>query len=131
MAEINSAILCDTNVIIEIFKGNNDTFRILEKTGFENIYISSITVMEMFYGALNSIELKKIKRYLNSLRILQTDENISRISIELIEKYSKSHGLQIPDAVIAATSLSRRIRLFTYNIKDFKFIKDIKLYLPQ
>ena len=30
-------ILCDTNVIIEIFKGDEKTIRIIERIGLENI----------------------------------------------------------------------------------------------
>lgn len=39
-----------------------------------------------------------------------------------------SHGLAIPDALIAATSLETGLRLFTYNVRDFKFIKGLNLY---
>ena len=46
-------ILCDTNVIIEILKGNKRTMSIIENIGLENIAISSITVMELYFGAFN------------------------------------------------------------------------------
>ncbi|HPQ55416.1 MAG TPA: hypothetical protein PK253_19345 [Spirochaetota bacterium] len=45
----------------------------------------------------------------------------------LCERYAKSHSLSIPDATIAATSITRNFTLFTYNTKDFRFIKDITL----
>lgn len=32
------------------------------------------------------------------------------------------------DALIAATSLGTGLKLFTYNKRDFKFIKGLKLY---
>ena len=54
-------ILCDTNVIIEILKGNKKIIKITESIGLENIAISSITVMELYFGALNKKELDKIK----------------------------------------------------------------------
>ena len=34
----------------------------------------------------------------------------------------------IPDAIIAATAILIKMDLFTYNIKDFSFIKELKLY---
>jgi len=120
-------VLCDTNVIIEFFKGNNKTLKELEQIGFDNIAISTITVMELYYGALNKKELSKIKRCINSLNVLQIDSSISEISKELIEKYSKSHNLMIPDAIIAATAISIKMDLYTYNLKDFSFIKELKL----
>jgi predicted nucleic acid-binding protein len=54
--------------------------------------------------------------------------NPSATDIDLIEQYSKSHGLQIPDALIASTAICHDMELLTYNVKDFKFIKGIKLF---
>jgi tRNA(fMet)-specific endonuclease VapC len=45
-------ILCDTDVIIEILKGNEKIINSIESIGLENIAISSITVMELYFGAL-------------------------------------------------------------------------------
>ena len=121
-------ILCDTNIIIELLKGNKETIKIVEKIGFNNISISSVTEMELYFGALNKSELNKIKRSLHSLDIIHIDQIISQRAVGLIEQYAKSHYLNIPDSIIAATSLVFGIDLFTYNIKDFKFIKDIRLF---
>jgi predicted nucleic acid-binding protein len=85
--------------------------------------------MELYFGAFNKRELTKIKSRLQSLHIVNIDKQISKTAINLIEKYAKSHGLQIPDALIAASAICNQIELFTYNVKDFKFIKDVKLYI--
>ena len=120
-------ILCDTNVIIETLKGDDKTIKIIERIGLENIAISSVTVMELYFGALNKRELNKIKKYLKALNLVHFDNNVSELAVSLIESYSKSHGLQIPDAIIAATALSLEIKLFTLNLKDFRYIDGLKL----
>jgi predicted nucleic acid-binding protein len=66
---------------------------------------------------------KKINRY----NILHFYEAVSRTSIELVNKFKLSHNLQIPDAIIAAMCIVYEIPLLTYNVKDFKFMPDIKL----
>ncbi|MBN1664228.1 MAG: type II toxin-antitoxin system VapC family toxin [Deltaproteobacteria bacterium] len=121
-------ILCDTNVIIEVLKKNAIVIQTLEKIGLDKISISVVTAMELYYGALNKTELKKIKLHLSSIRIFHIDEEISITAAELIERYAKSHGLQIPDALIAATSLSHNLKLYTGNKKDFVFIEKISLW---
>ena len=121
-------ILCDTNVIIEALKKNLSVIQTLEKIGLERIAVSVVTVMELYYGALHKAELKKIKRHLSSIRILQIDEAISVSATELIEQYAKSHGLQIPDALVAATSINRGLQLYTGNTRDFIFIEKISLW---
>ena len=120
-------ILCDTNVIIETLKGDDKTIKIIERIGLENIAISSVTVMELYFGAFNKRELNKIKKHLKALNIVHFDNNVSELAVRLIESYSKSHGLQIPDAIIAATALSLEIKLFTLNLRDFRYIDGLKL----
>ncbi len=120
-------ILCDTNVIIETLKGDDKTIKIIERIGLENIAISSVTVMELYFGAFNKRELNKIKKYLKALNVVHFDNTVSELAVNMIESYSKSHGLQIPDAIIAATALSLEIKLFTLNLKDFRYIDGLKL----
>ena len=43
-------------------------------------------------------------------------------------QYALSHKLSIPDAIIAATALYYDIELYTYNVKDFRYIDGIRLY---
>jgi tRNA(fMet)-specific endonuclease VapC len=121
-------ILCDTSVIIEALKKNPIVIQAIEKIGLERIAVSVVTVMELYYGALNKAELKKIKRHLSSIRIFQIEEEISIMASDLIERYAKSYGLQIPDALIAATSINRDLQLYTGNTKDFIYIKNIRLW---
>lgn len=121
-------ILCDTDIFIEALKNNSRAIESLRKIGFENIALSAITLMELYFGAVSKQELTKIKNRLQQLRIIHINKEISETATKLIEKYAKSHGLRIPDALIAATSICHRMELLTYNIKDFKFIEDVRLY---
>ena len=119
-------IVLDTNILIEILKNNKQTIRAIEK--INNYCISEITKMELFYGALNKNELKKLKDFLSFFEIIPIEKEISQKASKLIYKYAKSHNLTIPDGLIAATSIVNNYQLFTYNIKDFKYIKELKLY---
>jgi predicted nucleic acid-binding protein len=118
-------IILDTNILIEILKNNTQTINEVEK--YEYHYISAITKMELFYGALNKIELEKLNKFINLFIEIPLNENISNLATNLVYKYVKSHTLDIPDSLIAATSLSSGYKLFTYNKKDFKFIANIDL----
>lgn len=121
-------ILVDTNVIIESLRGKKETVTLLEKIGLKNIAISTITEMELYIGARDKKELNFIKKRLKKIEIIDFDKKISKKSVELVFKFSKSHTLDIPDSIIAATSLIYGLPLITYNKKDFKFIPDLKLY---
>jgi len=121
-------ILCDTDIFIEAFKNNNLATGSLRRIGFQNIALSAITLMELYFVALNKRELAKIKSRLQKLEIINLDQKITETAINMIERYAKSHGLHIPDALIAATAICRGMQLLTYNVKDFKFVEGIRLY---
>jgi hypothetical protein len=122
-------VLCDTDVMIEFFKGNVSTKNILEIDILpKNIALSATTLMELYFGAKSKKELILIKKFLSAFEILKLNEDVANVSLNLIEIYSKSHSLKIPDALIGATSIYHKIPLFTYNKKDFNFIKELKLY---
>ena len=119
-------ILLDTNILIEILKGNQKTIQQVESL-HTTLYVSSITVMELYYGALNKAEIKRLEKFIMLFTVLHIDKEISIRSAELIKVYAKSHTLDIPDSLIAATALEKELTLFTYNTKDFKYISHIKL----
>jgi tRNA(fMet)-specific endonuclease VapC len=120
-------ILCDTNILIEVYKGNEKVIRELVKMGQQNIAISDVTSAELLFGARNKEELKILKKDLEKLTCIPINSQISNLSVQLVEKYSLSHKLTLPDALIAATAIVYGIELFTLNLKDFKFIKQVKL----
>lgn len=124
-------VLCDTNVIIEFLKETPEVVLNIEKIGTDSIYISVITSAELYFGAINKLELIKIRKNLDSIVNIPFNESISDKFEELMIDYSLSHKLSIPDAIIAATALHYDIELYTYNTKDFRYIEGLRLYEVQ
>lgn len=124
-------ILCDTNILIEFYKNNTAVTQIFRQLGRENLAVSVVTEAELYFGALNKKELHKIQRHLSLLQRFPLDLHVSRRFIHLMESYSLSHQLSIPDALIAATAIVNDLQLFTHNVKDFQFIPDLNLYEPE
>lgn len=119
-------ILLDTNILIQILKGDQTTIDKVQSFS-EDIAISSISSMELYYGAFNKAEVKKIEKFLSLFKVIHLNREISTKSIKLIQTYAKNHHLDIPDSLIAATALVGNYTLLTYNVKDFKYIKDLNL----
>ncbi len=124
-------VLCDTNVFIHFFNGNEETINIFKELGNKRILIPSVTVMELYQGMGNKNELNNMKKKIRHYSILHFNSDVSRLAIEYITAFSLSHHLQIPDAIIAASAVTFNIPLFTYNLKDFRFIPKIELYKPE
>lgn len=130
-------ILLDTDVLINLFdpfKSNHDisdaTLKNLMADNIE-MYVSIITEIELVQGNKSSPDKKRLIKKLEAFKSLGITEEISTIAKNLIFSYSSSHGLFLADAFIAATALQLEIPLFTFNNKDFKFIKNLKLYDPK
>ncbi len=122
-------ILCDTNILVEFYKNNPRVINELQKIGINQLAISIITQADLYYGAINKVELTRIQKHLNLLHNIPIDQKISVQFIQLMTGYSLSHKLAIPDALIAATALVHDISLYTLNIKDFSFIEGLNLYI--
>jgi predicted nucleic acid-binding protein len=123
-------ILCDTNIFIEIFRRNAIIRANVENIGINNIAVSDITLGELYYGAINKTELKMIYNDLSMLSVLHINEEISKMAVNMVKQYCLSHKSDIDNALIAATAIYHNAELFTLNLKDFRFIPDIKLYYP-
>ena len=124
-------VLCDTDVIIEFYRNNPDIISELRIIGQQNISISLITAGELIYGALNKKELNQIKKDLNNLTILDIDKKTCNVFLDIMAKYALSHKLALPDGLIAASAMAHDYELYTFNLKDFRFISGLKLYKPE
>jgi predicted nucleic acid-binding protein len=120
-------VLCDTNIFIYAFNGRQETIEQLRKIGLDQVALSVITLMELYQGMGNKVELAQMKRKISYYDVVDVDIATSKLAANLIEKYKLSHNLQIPDAITGATAVIHQIPFYTYNIKDFAFIPGISL----
>ncbi len=120
-------VLADTSILVDILRGRRASI-LQGKDDDTDFVISVVTYMELLQGSLNKSETAKIEKIREVCRLIYLDLQISEQSLSLIRQYSLSHRLQIPDALIAATSLTLNIPLLTLNQKDFHYINGLELY---
>ena len=126
-------IICDTDVMIDYFdlKSLRHTItkiKLEEEIGLENIMLSAISKLELIAGATTKSDLLTIIKKLKRFSVILFFPTITSLSFELLETYKLSHGLALPDCLIAATVLKTDLEFFTYNTKDFKFIPKLRLH---
>jgi predicted nucleic acid-binding protein len=120
-------MLFDTDVIIWALRRNDKAVRKIDST--EVLQISAITYMELLKGARDKQELRNLKQTLQmlSFEIIPISENISHRAMIYIEEYGLSSGMDLPDALIAATAVENDFTLCTANDKHYKVISNIEL----
>lgn len=111
----NQAVICDTNIIIELFKDNQKVKETCLEIGINNLYFSPIIIGEFYYGALNKREIPLLSKHLERFGILPLNENISSIFVDLMRKFCLSHKPFIGDMLIAATALHYEVEIYTSN----------------
>jgi predicted nucleic acid-binding protein len=115
--------LVDTTMLVDMLRGNVAAKKFLENRP----EISMVTVAELIQGALDKQNLKIVEKTCKLLPQIEIDRIVSLKAIDLLRKYSLSHGLLFMDALIAASAISKKCVLVTANVKDFIFIEDLKV----
>lgn len=126
--ELKDTIIVDTDILIDSAMKINDAVDCLDAIEQRSMLaISVITQMELFVGCRNKSELKKVDSFLKRFQIISLNENICDKAAKLIHQYRLSHGLLIPDALIAATAIIREESFISKNQRDYRFINELKL----
>lgn len=120
-------ILIDSDVLIWHIRGHAAA-----KTRLAQINpwrISTITYLELAQGCRSKEELQRAKRGLakKKTEIIPLTPAICEEAIALIDAYALSEGLQLADALIAATAIKHKFTLLTGNAKHFAAIDTLKV----
>lgn len=120
-------VIADTDVFIAAIRGNEIAQSLLRKYG-GSIAVSAITVAELYVGAKNNTKKKIVEQILNDHELIELNKAITEVAIRLIKTYNTvTKQLLLADAFIAATCLENKAALLTFNTKDFRFIKGLRL----
>ena len=121
-------LLVDTDILIDVGNGiPNAIARLSLESQNLSLAISVVTKMELIVGCRNKTELQYLHKFLQDYELFFIDKFVSNEAVRLIEEYRLSHGLLIPDALIAATAIARQIPLLSKNQKDYRFIPELNL----
>lgn len=116
-------LLFDTDVLIDYLKNYNAAVRYLEKESRHDLYISSISVAELFTGIRSLDEEETVKHFLSAFTTVELNHDIAKLAGNYMKKYRKSHKVGLADACIAATAGAMDACLITLNIKHFPMLK--------
>ena len=117
--------LLDTTVFVDYYRNDPKAKNFLQDG--THLICSIITAAELIQGSRNKNEQRNVDKLLAKAVLIPLSPEIGDIMLSLMKSYFLSHGLQIPDALIAATVIEEGLTLVTSNTKHFSFIKGLKL----
>jgi predicted nucleic acid-binding protein len=92
--------------------------------------VSIISAMELIRGCRNAVELRQVQRMLNEVTVLPVSAAASETAYRLIEALFLSHGLAVPDALIAATAIEHSLAVCARNARHFRPISGLQVIQP-
>lgn len=118
-------MIFDSDVLIWAFRGNVQSARVI--TEAPDRALSIVSLMELLQGARSKAEARQIRRSLrqNDFRILPLSESIGALALTIIEENALAHGIELADALIAASAIEAGMPLCTGNVKHFRAIDEL------
>ena len=130
---ISRRIVFDTNILIDYFRGIDKCAEFLDSTYPKKRAISAITLLELCQGEYERGKKgrERIIDFLKDYRmiVLPITPRIYKVAEKLIRRYQQK-GLDLTDAMIAATCIRTRYTLITRNIRHFKPIDNLRVEIP-
>ena len=123
--------LLDTNICVYFMRGNPRVLSMFDKIGIEHIYISEMTVGELYYGAECSNQCeencKLVESFCKEINILP----LSNIWKEFAKQkcYLRRNGRIIEDAdiIIGATAIVNKMIIVTENTKHIGRLENVNI----
>lgn len=113
---IGNKVLADTNVFIEVMKGNVVVAQKLD--AFSEVYLSPFVHAELYFGAYRSANpskhIAKVSTVLQKTKPLSVDSTTAQFFVEIkISLFTKGRPIPENDIWIAASALQYGLPVFT------------------
>jgi tRNA(fMet)-specific endonuclease VapC len=124
--------LLDTNTLIYFFKNQGDVAQNLAATPAHSLYISSITLFELYTGIAKSQNPEKrilqLQRLLTQITRLDFDEKSAKIAANIrADLEIKGTPIGTLDILIASIALANHLSIVTHNTKEFSRINNLQI----
>lgn len=122
-------LLIDSDILIEVSRGRDPEIfeRWREVAESELVAMCSpVSVAELWQGARPN-ERILLKELFETLTCVPIDLEVGEQAGEYMSRYGKSHGLELGDALIAATAAIHKAELWTRNRRHYP-MKDVSFY---
>ena len=124
-----SGYLLDTNICVFYIRGQYALNKKFETVGFDNCYISEITLAELKYGAECSgrvVENRRlIAEFAKEINILPVFDCLDIYAQEKAKLRKSGNLIDDFDLLIASTAIFNELTLVTNNLNHFDRIKDV------
>jgi len=117
-------VCLDTDVVIAILNNEERALAAIKKIHDVDIMISTITLFELL---LRKTQLEVIEIFRQKVEVIEFDEESARrASFIFKELQQKGRTIDIRDIFVAASCITTKAKLLTFNTKDFEHIDGLE-----
>ena len=130
---MEDGLIVDTDILIDLLRKKDYAVSLMKKLEDEvELATSAINAFELYRGAYKSQNQEKnlasVKGLLNSLRMLNTDEDSMEIAGNITASLERDGNMiDIRDLLIASIALVNSSGVLTNNVKHFSRIKHLRV----
>ncbi len=117
-------LLFDTDVLIDYLRGRDDARDYIDNI-HDVIYISVITIAELYAGVRKGEESKELEMFIETFDVVSLNKNIAKTGGLYRNQYKPGHGTGLADALIAASAQEVGAQVVTFNAKHFPMFDDV------
>ncbi len=123
--------LLDTNICIYFLIGKFGLVETFDRIGFENLYISEITIAELKFGAAKSDKPEKNKLVINKLankfKQIPIFNSLDIFAVEKARLRNQGNIVDDFDLLIGSTAIANEMILVSNNEKHFNRLRNIQI----
>lgn len=126
------SLLLDTNVCIDVLRGNPGVIARFQEHSPHELILSVVTEFELLQGTgrapvtYRAAEWRKVNAFLAQFKMIPFDSQCARLAAEInAGLLNAGTPVGVLDVYIAATALRLGVPVVTSNSRDFSRIKDL------
>ncbi|MEK6953657.1 MAG: type II toxin-antitoxin system VapC family toxin [Candidatus Micrarchaeota archaeon] len=122
----------DTDLLVAVLRGKEDAKKALEAVSGDELFASSISIFELYFGAFISQRkqenLRAVENLASSLTVLDLDFVSSKLAAGILAELRTTGSLiGLKDCLIAGTCLKHNAELLSRNISEFSRVRNLKV----
>ena len=125
---MSGRVLVDTDVLIDFLRGYGPAVSFVHDHS-DRIVLFAVVVAELYAGARGAKddpEQTVLENLLSLFRVVPINNEIARLGGLYRRDYGPSHGISLPDALVAATAVLEGAALKTLNVKHYPMFEGIE-----
>ena len=117
-------LLIDTTVLVDFLRGHPHAVHYMRDLELKP-FVSAMTVAELYGGVREGVERQNLDRVLTGYEHVPIDDMVAEKGGLFFRKFSRSHGVGLADALIAACADVVSARLVTHNRRHFPMLAEV------